>query len=104
MTSTTLSYRPHPTGLVIFSLAAALAGCGGSGASTGTVDAPACPAGTIPTGGRMISGFGNGTADGGYTYNFYTNGQGSASMTVYGVDAEFSATWTNPGDFLARVG
>jgi hypothetical protein len=25
-------------------------------------------------------------------------------MTVYGVDAKFSATWTSAGDFLARIG
>ena len=25
-------------------------------------------------------------------------------MNVFGVDAAFSANWTNPGDFLARVG
>ena len=25
-------------------------------------------------------------------------------MTVAGVDAKFSATWNNPGDFLARIG
>ena len=25
-------------------------------------------------------------------------------MTVYGSDAKFSATWTNVGDFLARIG
>jgi endo-1,4-beta-xylanase len=70
---------------------------------TGTGGSPACMAGAMPTGGKTVTG-GQGTADGGYTYNFYTNGQGSASMTVYGVAAEFSATWNNPGDFLARVG
>jgi endo-1,4-beta-xylanase len=69
---------------------------------TGTGGAAACTAGTTPTGGKTVTG--SGTADGGYTYNFYTNGQGSASMTVYGVNAEFSATWSSPGDFLARVG
>jgi endo-1,4-beta-xylanase len=101
-----LSYHHHRQSirLVTFCLtAAALVGCGGTGDSTESA-AALCPAGTIPTGGKMVSGFGIGTADGGYTYNFYTNGQGSASMTVYGVDAEFGATWSNPGDFLARVG
>jgi endo-1,4-beta-xylanase len=79
------------------------AGTTGAAGTTGTGGAEACVAGTTPTGGKTVSG-GQGTADGGYTYNFYTNGQGSASMTVYGVNAEFSATWSNPGDFLARVG
>lgn len=74
-------------------------GATGTGGSSGT-----CAAGTTPTGGKTYSTGSQGTAAGTYTYNFYTNGQGSASMTVYGVDAEFSAQWSNPGDFLARVG
>ena len=31
-------------------------------------------------------------------------GNGTGCMTVFGVDANFSATWTNVEDFLARVG
>ena len=99
-----LSYHRQSICLMTFCLgAAALLGCGGTNDATAN-SGPVCPAGTIPTGGHMVSGFGAGTADGSYTYNFYTNGQGSSSMTVYGVDAEFSASWSNPGDFLARVG
>jgi endo-1,4-beta-xylanase len=41
---------------------------------------------------------------GGYSYQLWSNGTGSGSMTVYGVDAQFSAKWSNAGDFLARVG
>ena len=78
-----------------------IAGGSGSGSGTGGA-AAACMPGATPTGGKTVTD--SGTADGGYTYTFYTNGQGSASMTVYGVDAEFSATWNSPGDFLARVG
>jgi hypothetical protein len=74
---------------------------GGGGTGTGGA-AAACMPGPAPTGGKAVND--SGTADGGYTYTFYTNGQGSASMTVYGVNAEFSATWNDPGDFLARVG
>ncbi len=79
---------------------------GGNGGATGTGGATgvggACMPGPTPTGGKTVNG--TGTASGGLTYNFYTNGSGSASMTVYGVDGDFSATWSNPGDFLARVG
>jgi endo-1,4-beta-xylanase len=47
---------------------------------------------------------GTGTADGKYTYTLFESGGGSGSMIVAGINAEFSATWANPGDFLARVG
>ena len=89
----------------VLALACALAlpACGGSG-SGDSHDAPVCVPGTTPAGGKTFTVYAQGAADGNYTYNLYTNGQGSASMTVYGVDAEFSATWTTPGDFLARVG
>jgi hypothetical protein len=40
----------------------------------------------------------------GYSYTLWSNGAGTGSMTVYGVDAQFSAQWSNVGDFLARVG
>ena len=79
-------------------------GKGGAGAGGAAGGSASCAPGTMPTGGKTITAAGQGTADGSYTYNFYTNGQGSASMVVYGVAAEFSATWSNPGDFLARVG
>ena len=78
------------------------AGASGTGGAAG--GSASCAPGTMPTGGKTITAAGQGTADGSYTYNFYTNGQGTASMVVYGVAAEFGATWSNPGDFLARVG
>jgi endo-1,4-beta-xylanase len=40
----------------------------------------------------------------GYSYQLWSNGTGSGSMTVAGVDAKFSATWSSVGDFLARAG
>ncbi len=43
-------------------------------------------------------------AGGGYSYQLWSNGVGSGSMTLYGVDAQFSSKWTSVGDFLARVG
>jgi hypothetical protein len=57
-------------------------------------------------GGTTYSGgFAQGTVAGGngYTYNLYQSGTGG-TMTVYGVDAQFSGKWNNSGDFLARVG
>lgn len=84
-------------------------GSTGSGATTG--GGGAAPAGnpcadvTAPTGGKMYSGgYGSGNAGTGYTYNLYSNGTGTDSMTVFGTDATFSATWSNVGDFIARVG
>jgi len=45
-----------------------------------------------------------GNAGGNYTYNLWSSGQGSGCMTVYGVDATFSATWSGVNDWIARVG
>ena len=77
---------------------------GGTTGTGGLGGASSCGAAGTPTGGHQYCSYAQGTADGNYSYNLYTSGQGSACMTVYGVDGQFSATWTNPGDFLARVG
>ncbi|MBN1576045.1 MAG: glycoside hydrolase family 11 protein [Chitinispirillaceae bacterium] len=45
-----------------------------------------------------------GNVGNGYHYEYWSGGGGSACMTVYGVDATFKATWSNSGDFLARIG
>jgi hypothetical protein len=45
-----------------------------------------------------------GNVGNGYHYELWTNGSGSASMTVLGVDARFKASWSNVGDMVARVG
>jgi hypothetical protein len=77
---------------------AATAGAAGS-------DSPMCTPGSHSGQGTMHCGMSDsGTADGNYTYNIYSSGQGSGCMTVYGVDATFSATWTNVNDWIARVG
>ena len=56
-------------------------------------------------GGTTYTSNGQGNvAGGGYSYELWSSGVGSGSMTVYGVDAQFSAKWTNVGDFLGRVG
>jgi hypothetical protein len=59
---------------------------------------------TPPTGGKQYCSNMKGTTTGGYAFELWSNGTGSGCMTVYGVDATFSATWTGAGDFLARNG
>ena len=76
-------------------------GTGGGGAGGAS---SACPAGTPWTGGTTYSMNSIGTLGNGYAYQLWSNGVGTGSMTVAGVDAKFSAAWNNPGDFLARIG
>jgi endo-1,4-beta-xylanase len=84
-----------------------ISGSGGNatGGSSGAGGTPAtCPAGTPWTGGTTYSSNSVGSAGNGYSYQIWSSGVGTGSMTVAGVDAKFSATWNNPGDFLARIG
>jgi endo-1,4-beta-xylanase len=75
------------------------------GASSGAAgSASTCPPATPLTGGKQYCSNMKGDAGGGYAYELWSNGTGTGCMTVYGVDANFSATWTNAGDFLARIG
>jgi hypothetical protein len=81
------------------------AGIGGNsagGAAGGA--ASSCPPATPPSGGKQYCSNSKGTADGSYAYELWSNGTGTGCMTVYGVAATFSATWTNVGDLLARNG
>ena len=78
-------------------------GAGGGGGGAGGA-AGSCPPGTPLTGGKQYCSNSKGSAGAGYAYELWSNGTGSGCMTVYGVDADFSATWTNAGDFLARIG
>jgi endo-1,4-beta-xylanase len=84
-----------------------------SGGTMGIVDASpgdtaiaACPATTPKTGGtQYCSPPANGkVGNSSYTYDLWSDGQGSGCLTVYGVDATFKANWTNVGDWIARVG
>ena len=89
--------------------AAGHAGAGGAGGSgnagnSGTAGASTCPAATPPGNGTKVCSNTTGTVAGGYAYELWSNGTGTGCMTVYGVAADFSATWTNAGDFLARIG
>jgi hypothetical protein len=61
--------------------------------------------GTQPAGTQYCSNTtGNVSGGGGYSYELWSNGQGTGCMTVFGVDATFKANWSSAGDFLARVG
>jgi endo-1,4-beta-xylanase len=87
----------------------AAAGDSGAGDSGGTAGgdggSASCPPATPLTGGtQYCSTSAQGTTDGNYTYNIYSSGQGSGCMTVFGVDATFSATWSNVVDWIGRVG
>jgi endo-1,4-beta-xylanase len=84
----------------------AAGGTAGSGGSVGGAggSSSACPVGTPWSGGTTYTSNGFGNLANGYSYQLWSSGVGSGSMTVAGVDAKFSATWNNPGDLLARVG
>jgi endo-1,4-beta-xylanase len=78
---------------------------GGNTGNTGTGGtSSACMPGPPWTGGKQFSANSVGNVGNGYSYQLWSNGVGSGSMTVAGVDAKFSASWSNVGDFLARVG
>jgi hypothetical protein len=79
-------------------------GATGSGGS-GTAGSPAINCmGTPQTGGKTYTSNSLGSAGNGYSYQLWSSGGGTGSMTVYGVDATFKASWSGVGDFLARVG
>ena len=93
--------------------AGGILGVGGTtGVSTGGIDAGSgssdaastCPPAAPLTGGQQYCSNKKGNVGGSYAYELWESGSGSGCMTVYGVDANFSATWTDVGDFLARIG
>jgi len=91
---------------------------GGSsgGGATGSRDAaaddaaaPTCPAGNHTTTGTQYcqapsSGLSGNVGNTGYSYNLWSDGKGSGCMTIFNVGATFKASWTNVGDWIARVG
>jgi len=82
----------------------ASAGSAGMG-SAGAAGMPStCPPATPLTGGQRYCSNMKGNASGGYAYELWAEGSGTGCMTVFGRDANFSATWSNVEDFLARVG
>ena len=88
------------------------AGTGGAGGASGTSGASGgaggaanpCPTVAPLTGGKQYCSTSDGSAGGGYTYDLWSDGQGSGCITVYGVGAAFKASWMNVGDWIARVG
>jgi endo-1,4-beta-xylanase len=56
------------------------------------------------TGGTQYCSNTRGRLSSGYSYELWASGQGSGCMTVYGLNANYSATWTETSDFLARAG
>ena len=76
--------------------------------STDSGDAGATAVDCVPpakmTGGQRYCSNRQGDAAGGYGYEIWSSGQGTGCMTVYGVDANYSATWSDATDFLSRTG
>ena len=87
------------------------AGTGGAGAvggSMGIAGAGGASTDCVPpvafTGGTRTCSNAKGNAGSGYAYELWSSDPGTGCMTVAGVDAGFSATWTDANDFLARAG
>jgi len=81
------------------------AGLGGSAGSAGAAGAPnTCKSITPPTGGTEYCSNIRGRLNSGYSYELWSGGKGSGCVTVHGVDANYSASWTEADDFLARMG
>jgi len=78
----------------------ATGGATATGGSTSSVNCSGAPL----TGGTTYTANSYGNVSNGYVYQYWSNGIWSATMTVFGVGAAFSASWNNVGDFLARVG
>jgi len=76
---------------------------GGTEATGGSSSSANC-SGAPLTGGTTYTANSYGNVGNGYVYQYWSNGIGSATMTVFGVGAAFSASWSSVGDFLARVG
>ena len=75
----------------------------GGNQATGGTSSTNC-SGAPLTGGTTYTSNSYGTVGNGYVYQYWSSGIGSATMTVFGVGAAFSASWKDVGDFLARVG
>jgi endo-1,4-beta-xylanase len=75
---------------------------GGSGGEGGKANT--CPPESPKTGGTRYCSNSKANIAGGYSYELWAEGGGMGCMNVYGVDATFSATWSDVEDFLARVG
>jgi endo-1,4-beta-xylanase len=77
---------------------------GGAAGASGAAGAPSCSPVVPGNGGTEYCTNGRGLLSSGYSYELWAAGQGSGCMTVYGEDANYSASWTNASDFLVRAG
>jgi len=68
------------------------------------ISADTCTVGSPLSGGSQVTKNTIANVGNGYSYQYWSSGVGSATMTVYGVGAAFKVVWTNVGDFLGRVG
>jgi hypothetical protein len=68
------------------------------------VFADTCTVGAPLSGGTQVTKSAIANVGNGYSYQYWSNNVGSATMTVYGVDAAFKVKWDSVGDFLGRVG
>lgn len=78
-------------------------GGGSSGTDAGGASSACAPEAPL-TGGTQYCTNSKGDAGPGYAYERWSSGTGSGCMKVFGVDGEFSASWTEANDFLARAG
>jgi hypothetical protein len=74
-------------------------GIGGAGGASTSCLPPAAS-----TGGTRHCSNSKGNAGPGYAYELWSSEPGSGCMTVFGVDANYSGTWTEASDFLTRAG
>jgi endo-1,4-beta-xylanase len=85
--------------------AGAAGGPAGAAGTAGTAGAPSCSPVAPGNGGTDYCTNTRGLLSSGYSYELWAAGQGSSGcMTVYGEDANYSASWTNASDFLVRAG
>jgi len=82
--------------------AAGAAGSGGGGGAGGT--SSSCIPLVSGTGGTQYCTNTRGKLSSGYSYERWAGGEGSGCLKVFDVNANYSASWTESGDFLARAG
>ena len=83
-------------------------GAAGAGGSDGGGGAGGTSSSCIPlvpgTGGTQYCTNTRAQLSSGYSHELWASGQGSGCMTVFDVNANYRANWTEAGDFLARGG
>lgn len=80
-------------------------GSGGTTGAGGAAGTAACVLQVRPaTSGTRVCSNMRSKLSSGYSYELWQAGGGSGCMTVPGIDANYSASWTNSADFLSRAG